>query len=122
VESVDNRKEVRSDCGESKNNSQTGSRRKKRTASPVVDVPFTYEPVKVPPLRYGPLRGGSADLDSLSVSGPFYSTPVWQNAPYTALLQPKKVERETGLRLWRSPRGQMMFSDTKIFPVQTVQN
>jgi len=51
-------------------------------------MPFTYEPVKVPALRCGPLRGGFADPDSLSVSGPFCSTPVWQNAPYAALLQP----------------------------------
>ncbi len=32
----------------------------------------------------------------------------------------KTVERKTGLRLWHSPRGQMIFSDTKSFPVQTV--
>jgi hypothetical protein len=63
-------------------------------ASPVLDVPFTYEPVKVPPLRYGPLRGGCADPDSLSVSGPFCSTPVWQNAPYAALFQPKQNPSE----------------------------
>jgi len=54
-------------------------------------VPFTYEPVKVPSLRYGPLRGGFADPDSLSVSGPFCPTPVWQNAPYAALFQPNKT-------------------------------
>jgi hypothetical protein len=98
VESVDNRSKIRSAYGESKNNFHAGSPPGKRPASPVVDVPFTYEPVKVPALRFGPLRGGFADPDSLSVSGPFCPTPVWQNAPYAALLQPKQNPFQEGRR------------------------
>jgi len=38
-------------------------------ATPVFEMPSTHEPIKVPPLRYGTLRAGYADLDSLSVAG-----------------------------------------------------